>query len=67
MRETPPQRGSATRLGPVWGADQVRDKGTVVYAHLGVHGAYTFAMPDLAPGAIRDLRDSNAAEDDDEI
>ncbi|MFE3455175.1 hypothetical protein ACFXJ8_40285 [Nonomuraea sp. NPDC059194] len=46
------------------GADQVREKGTVVHSHLGVHGAYTFAMPDLAPGAIRDLRDPNAAEDD---
>jgi hypothetical protein len=39
----------------------------VVHSHLGVHGTYTFALPDLAPGAIRNLRDPDAAEDDDEI
>lgn len=38
-----------------------------VHPHLGVHGTYTFALPDLAPGAIRDLRDPDAAGDDDEI
>jgi hypothetical protein len=38
-----------------------------VNRHLGVHGAYNFLLPDLAPGAIRDLRDPDAAEDDDEI
>ncbi len=38
-----------------------------VHSHLGVHGTYTFALPDLAPGAIRDLRDTDNAEDDDEI
>ncbi|GAA5065178.1 TnpA family transposase [Thermocatellispora tengchongensis] len=38
-----------------------------VHSHLGVHGTYTFALPELAPGAIRDLRDPDAAEDDDEI
>ncbi|GAA2731470.1 Tn3-like element Tn3 family transposase [Actinocorallia aurantiaca] len=38
-----------------------------VHSHLGVHGTYTFALPDLAPGAIRDLRDPDGAEDDDEI
>ena len=37
-----------------------------VHSHLGVHGAYTFALPDLAPGAIRDLRDPGTAEDDEE-
>ncbi|GAA3710997.1 hypothetical protein GCM10022224_090580 [Nonomuraea antimicrobica] len=40
------------------------EKRTVVHSHLGVHDTYTFAMPDLSPGAIRDLRDPNAAEDD---
>jgi TnpA family transposase len=35
-----------------------------VHSHLGVHGTYTFALPDLAPGAIRDLRDPDTAEDD---
>ncbi|XVQ16170.1 Tn3 family transposase [Spirillospora sp. CA-255316] len=35
-----------------------------VHSHLGVHGTYTFALPELAPGAIRD---PDAAEDDDEI
>jgi hypothetical protein len=35
-----------------------------VNRHLGVHGACNFALPDLAPGAIRDLRDPDAAEDD---
>ena len=38
-----------------------------VHSHLGVHGTYTFAVPDLVPGAIRDLRDPDNAEDDDEI
>ncbi|MFD8531755.1 Tn3 family transposase [Streptosporangium canum] len=38
-----------------------------VHSHLGVHGTYTFALPDLAPGAIRDLRDPDAAGDDDDI
>ena len=37
-----------------------------VSRHLGVHGAYSFLLPDLAPGAIRDLRDPEASEDDDE-
>jgi hypothetical protein len=39
----------------------------VVSRHLGVHGAYNFLLPDLAPGTIRDLRDPDGAEDDDEI
>ncbi|WP_067802194.1 Tn3 family transposase [Actinomadura formosensis] len=38
-----------------------------VHSHLGVHGAYTFALPDLAPGTIRGLRGPDASEDDDEI
>jgi TnpA family transposase len=37
-----------------------------VSRHLGVHGAYSFLLPDLAPGAIRDLRDPDAADDEDE-
>jgi hypothetical protein len=37
-----------------------------VSQHLGVHGTYSFVLPDLAPGAIRDLRDPNAADEDDE-
>jgi TnpA family transposase len=37
-----------------------------VSRHLGVHGAYSFLLPDLAPGAIRDLRDPEASEDDDD-
>ncbi|WP_182900989.1 Tn3 family transposase [Microbispora sp. H10830] len=36
-----------------------------VNRHLGVHGAYSFVLPELAPGIIRDLRDPDAAEDDD--
>lgn len=35
-----------------------------VNRHLGVHGAYNFMLPDLAPGAIRDLRDPDAPDDD---
>ncbi|GAA3141267.1 hypothetical protein GCM10010466_35350 [Planomonospora alba] len=35
-----------------------------VHSHLGVHGTYTFALPDLAPGAIRDLRNPDAEQDD---
>ncbi|WP_222723076.1 Tn3 family transposase [Actinomadura alba] len=37
-----------------------------VSKHLGVHGAYSFALPDLPPGAIRELRDPNAADDDED-
>jgi hypothetical protein len=37
-----------------------------VHKHLGVHGAYNFLLPDLAPGAIRDLRDPDASDDDED-
>ena len=37
-----------------------------VSQHLGVHGTYSFVLPDLAPGAIRELRDPDAADEDDE-
>jgi TnpA family transposase len=37
-----------------------------VSRHLGVHGAYNFQLPDLAPGAIRDLRDPDAGDDEDD-
>jgi hypothetical protein len=37
-----------------------------VNTHLGVHGAYTFVLPDLPPGAIRDLRDPDAPDADDD-
>ena len=37
-----------------------------VNTHLGVHGTYSFVLPDLAPGAIRDLRDPDATDEDDE-
>ena len=36
-----------------------------VSSHLGIHGTYTFILPDLAPGAIRELRDPAAPDDDD--
>ncbi|MFC6580916.1 Tn3 family transposase [Planomonospora parontospora] len=35
-----------------------------VHSYLGVHGTYTFALPGLAPGAIRDLRNPDAEQDD---
>lgn len=35
-----------------------------VNRHLGVHGTYSFVLPDLAPGAIRELRDPEAPDDD---
>jgi TnpA family transposase/tellurite resistance protein len=35
-----------------------------VNTHLGVHGTYSFVLPDLAPGAIRDLRDPDATDED---
>ncbi|GAA3618354.1 hypothetical protein GCM10022419_124890 [Nonomuraea rosea] len=39
-----------------------------VSRYLGVHGAYSFLLPELAPGAIRSLRDPDAPDvDDDEI
>ena len=37
-----------------------------VSTHLGVHGAYSFVLPDLASGAIRELRDPDATDEDDE-
>lgn len=38
------------------------------HSHLGVHGTYSFALPDLAPGApSATWRDPDAAKDDDEI
>lgn len=37
-----------------------------VSAHLGVHGIYSFVLPELGPGAIRELRDPDATDDDDE-
>ncbi|WP_329094014.1 Tn3 family transposase [Streptosporangium sp. NBC_01469] len=52
---------------PVREEDMARLSPFVHYSHLGVHGTYTFALPDLASGAVRDLRDPDAAEDDDEI
>jgi hypothetical protein len=37
-----------------------------VSRHVSVHGTYSFVLPDLAPGAIRELRDPDAADEDDE-
>ena len=37
-----------------------------VNTNLGVHGTYSFVLPDLAPGAIRELRDPEAVGEDDE-
>ena len=37
-----------------------------VSSHLGVHGSYSFILPDLAPGAIRELRDPDAGDEEDE-
>ena len=37
-----------------------------VSKHLGVHGTYSFVLPDLAPGAIRELRAPDATDEDDE-
>jgi hypothetical protein len=37
-----------------------------VSSHLGVHGTYSFVLPDLAPGAIRALRNPDATDDDNE-
>jgi TnpA family transposase len=37
-----------------------------VNSHLGVHGTYSFVLPDLAPGAIRELRNPDAPEEDDD-
>jgi len=37
-----------------------------VNTHLGVHGTYSFVLPDLGPGAIRELRDPDNPDEDDE-
>jgi hypothetical protein len=33
---------------------------------LGVHGTCSFVLPDLAPAAIREPRDPDASDDDDD-
>ena len=37
-----------------------------VRKHLGVHGTYSFALPDLEPGAIRKLRDPDAPDEEED-
>jgi TnpA family transposase len=37
-----------------------------VRKHLGVHGTYSFALPDLEPGTIRELRDLDAPEEEED-
>jgi TnpA family transposase len=37
-----------------------------VNTHLGVHGTYSFVLPDLGPGAIRELRDPDHPDEDDD-
>jgi len=37
-----------------------------VRKHLGVHGTYSFALPDLEPGTIRELRDPDAPEEEED-
>lgn len=37
-----------------------------VRKHLGVHGTYSFALPDLEPGAIRELRDPDAPDEEED-
>jgi hypothetical protein len=37
-----------------------------VRRHLGVQGTYSFVLPNLAPGAIRELRDPDTPEEDDD-
>ena len=49
---------------PVRGEDLAR-LSPFVSTHLGVHGTYSFVLPDLAPGAIRELRDPDAGDEDD--
>ncbi len=43
--------------------DDIARLSLFVRAHLGVHGKYSFALPELA-GALRDLRDPDADADD---
>jgi TnpA family transposase len=50
---------------PVFDEDMAR-LSPFVSSHLGVHGTYSFLLPDLAPGAIRELRDPDAPEEDDD-
>ena len=37
-----------------------------VRKHLGVHGTYSFALPDLQPGAIRELREPDAPDEEED-
>jgi hypothetical protein len=50
---------------PVLDADMAR-LSPFVRRHLGVHGTYSFVLPDLAPGAIRELRNPGDPEEDDD-
>jgi Tn3 transposase DDE domain len=43
--------------------DDVARLSPFVHHHLGVHGKYSFLLPEL-PGGLRDLRDPDADEDD---
>lgn len=50
---------------PVVRDEDVARLSPFVRKHLGVHGTYSFAPPDLTPGAIRALRDPDAPDEDD--
>ena len=37
-----------------------------VSSHLGIHGTYSFVLPDLGLGAIRELRDPDAPDEEED-
>lgn len=65
---TMPQRdGHPTALGEAIAAyDRIFKSLHLLNRHLGVHGAYSFVLTDLAPGAIREPRDPDAPDDDED-
>ena len=58
-------RSSKTQGYPVLEEDAAR-LSPFVRKHLGVHGTYSFALPDLEPGAIRELRDPDAPDEEED-
>lgn len=50
---------------PVRGEDIAR-LSPFVRTHLSVHGTYSFVLPAMEPGTIRELRDPDATDEDDE-
>ena len=61
----PPSATSGAQGYPVLDEDMAR-LSPFVSGHLGVYGIYSFVLRGLAPGAIRELRNPDGPEEDDD-